>query len=97
MDTFSSDSIFVKNVFKWCKSSADIYYQWIKHSSFPSLCIGDNHGTVLESYIILGELLKEGLSLYKTRIKYWGEWMQPYVNKLKKPFKFKQPCTCYKR
>ena len=25
-----------------------IVYMYIKHSSFPSLCIGDNQGTVLD-------------------------------------------------
>ena len=51
MDTFGSDSIFVKNVFMGGKISAVVYLQWINHSWFPSLCIGDNHGTVLESLI----------------------------------------------
>jgi len=43
LDTFGSDSIFVKNVFTWGKSSAAMY----------SLCMGDNHGTVLESTITM--------------------------------------------
>ena len=43
----------------WAKSCAVIFYCKIKHGLFPSLCIGDNQGTVLEksiTYIFVTEL-----------------------------------------
>ena len=41
LHAFGSDSFFVKNIYV-------ILYRTIKHRSFPSLCIGDNQGTVWE-------------------------------------------------
>jgi len=35
----------------------------LKHSSLPSVCIGDNHGTVLEQLIIYHNLLYTGRTL----------------------------------
>ena len=60
MDTFGSDRVFsLIKITRELKVVQPYFIVEIKHGSFPSLCIGDNHGTVLECDIRHGIVNKE--------------------------------------
>ena len=47
LDTFGSDSVYLfPKIMREVKVTTICYHR-IKHSSFPSLCIIENHGTVI--------------------------------------------------
>ena len=51
-DAFGSDSVFSFIIFTREVKVITIFYRSIKHNSFPSLCIRETRGSVLEYYIM---------------------------------------------